>query len=147
MGKDMKRFVWRDWEMKGICRGAGVIVDTQTVSTPWPWLVPMWRSVKLLVRHSHIIDKIVGIASVVKDVFPAPHLVIYEFNSPSLNLSLIEQLHERILVVAVIVEWGLERGAAGVLAIWVRFRPSTWESQITPFLVNLIKLPASSPTE
>ena len=30
MGKDMKRFVWRDREMKGICREADVIVDTQT---------------------------------------------------------------------------------------------------------------------
>ena len=30
MGKDMKRFVWRDREMKGICREAEVIVDTQT---------------------------------------------------------------------------------------------------------------------
>ena len=30
MGKEMKRFVWRDREMKGICREADVIVDTQT---------------------------------------------------------------------------------------------------------------------
>ena len=30
MGKEMKRFVWRDMEMKGICREADVIVDTQT---------------------------------------------------------------------------------------------------------------------
>ena len=30
MGKEMKRVVWRDREMKGICREADVIVDTQT---------------------------------------------------------------------------------------------------------------------
>ena len=30
MGKEMKRFVWRDREMKGICREADVIVDIQT---------------------------------------------------------------------------------------------------------------------
>lgn len=30
MGKELKRFVWRDREMKGICREADVIVDTQT---------------------------------------------------------------------------------------------------------------------
>ena len=30
MGKEPKRFVWRDKEMKGICREADVIVDTET---------------------------------------------------------------------------------------------------------------------
>ena len=30
MGKEMKRFVWRDREMKGICREADVIADTKT---------------------------------------------------------------------------------------------------------------------
>lgn len=30
MGKEPKRFVWRDREMKGICREASVIVDTLT---------------------------------------------------------------------------------------------------------------------
>ena len=30
MGKTPKRFVWRDKEMKGICREADVIVDTVT---------------------------------------------------------------------------------------------------------------------
>lgn len=30
MGKGLKRFVWRDKEMKGICREADVIVDTET---------------------------------------------------------------------------------------------------------------------
>lgn len=30
MGKEPKRFVWRDREMKGICNEAIVIVDTVT---------------------------------------------------------------------------------------------------------------------
>ena len=30
MGKDPKRFVWHDREMKGICNEANVIVDTVT---------------------------------------------------------------------------------------------------------------------
>ena len=30
MGKEPKRFVWRDREMKGICNDAIVIVDTVT---------------------------------------------------------------------------------------------------------------------
>ena len=30
MGKNLKRFVWREKEMKGICREADVIVDTET---------------------------------------------------------------------------------------------------------------------
>ena len=30
MARDPKRFVWRDKEMKGICREADVIVDTET---------------------------------------------------------------------------------------------------------------------
>ena len=30
MSKNLKRFVWREKEMKGICREADVIVDTET---------------------------------------------------------------------------------------------------------------------
>ena len=30
MGKDLKRFVWRDKECKGLCTQASVIVDTMT---------------------------------------------------------------------------------------------------------------------
>lgn len=30
MARNPKRFVWRDKEMKGICREADVIVDTET---------------------------------------------------------------------------------------------------------------------
>ena len=30
MSKQLKRFVWREKEMKGICREADVIVDTET---------------------------------------------------------------------------------------------------------------------
>ncbi len=30
MAKNLKRFVWVDKEMKGICREADVIVDTET---------------------------------------------------------------------------------------------------------------------
>lgn len=30
MGKNPKRFVWAEKEMKGICREANVIVDTET---------------------------------------------------------------------------------------------------------------------
>lgn len=30
MGKNLKRFVWQDKEMKGLCREADVIVDTET---------------------------------------------------------------------------------------------------------------------
>ena len=30
MSKELKRFVWRDKEMKGLCREASVIVDSET---------------------------------------------------------------------------------------------------------------------
>jgi hypothetical protein len=30
MGKELKRFVWRDREMKGLCKEASIIVDTVT---------------------------------------------------------------------------------------------------------------------
>lgn len=30
MAKNLKRFVWRDKELKGMCREADVIVDTET---------------------------------------------------------------------------------------------------------------------
>jgi hypothetical protein len=30
MGKEPKRFVWRDREMKGLCKEASIIVDTMT---------------------------------------------------------------------------------------------------------------------
>lgn len=30
MGRGLKRFVWADREMKGLCREASVIVDTET---------------------------------------------------------------------------------------------------------------------
>ena len=30
MGKEPKRFVWRDREMKGLCKEASIIVDTET---------------------------------------------------------------------------------------------------------------------
>ena len=30
MARNPKRFVWRDKEMKGICREADVIIDTET---------------------------------------------------------------------------------------------------------------------
>ena len=69
---------------------------------------------KLLVEDFHFIDKLVGLSTVGEDVLEAPYLVVFEFDFPSLDLGLIEQLHERVLVVAVIVKRELERGTAGV---------------------------------
>ena len=59
---------------------------------------------KVLVKHFNIVNEIVGLAAVAEDVLEPPHLVVFEFDFPALDLSLIEQLHERVLVVAVVVE-------------------------------------------
>ena len=59
---------------------------------------------KVLVEHLYVVNEIVGLAAVAEYVLESPHLVVFEFDLPALDLSLIEQLHERVLVVAVVVK-------------------------------------------
>lgn len=58
---------------------------------------------EVLVEDGDIVDEVVGAAAIAKPV-PTHHLMIFDFNLPTLNLRLIEQVDEVLLVFAVVVE-------------------------------------------
>ena len=58
---------------------------------------------EVLVEDGDIVNEVVGAAAIAKPV-PAHHLMIFDFNLPTLNLGLIEQVDEVLLVLAVVVE-------------------------------------------
>jgi hypothetical protein len=45
---------------------------------------------KILVQHLDVIDKIVGLATVVEDILEAPYCMVFELDFLSLDLGLVE---------------------------------------------------------
>lgn len=58
---------------------------------------------EVLVEDGDIINEVIGTAAIAKPV-PTHYLMIFDFNLPTLNLCLIEQVDEVLLVFAVVVE-------------------------------------------